>query len=220
MWRALGLLAAGVVLLGPGNPTAGAAPTTRCPFLPDAAGDAVDPEGRPGSDLLSVDIASDRSQVTVSVSYGGEDALQAPGKGHLYSTEVATGEAVFRIEMGVASDATWFELYQRGVSGDGGSATAATYHRVASIEGTVDRAHHRATAWFPVSLTGGQLSYGRRVTLYAITFPGVGVMNVPPAPVEPPGGHAFGIWGVSTDDTHKSSPYRIGGRGCVDVHHG
>ena len=207
--------AAAVLLLGPGSSAAGAAPASHCPFVSDPAGDAMDPQDSPASDLLALDVGSDRSSIAVAVSYAGEETSPLPGKGHVYGTEIHNGEAVFLVNIGITRDAAWFELAKRDVSGGGPGVTFMTWTSLGSIEGTVDRVHHRATAWFPISRTHGELTYGRRVTLSGATTSGIGMNLLPHTPVPLPDGTHPGIYSTTSDSTYVSSTYRVGTPGCA-----
>ena len=194
-----------------------AAPRTSCPLVVDATGDAVDPEGSPASDVVSVDLASDRTTMTVAVGYRDDDPVGVPTKGHQYLVELSTGESSYQVNAGVTSTGAWFELRRGETSAGGGSrGKASTWKYVASLKGVVDRSRHRVVMSFPLSLTDGEISPRRRVTAWAITVPGVGITTLPaPASSDATAGGATGVWGVSSDDTDVSQPYVVGARGCL-----
>jgi hypothetical protein len=173
----------------------------------DLAGDALDAEGSPASDLLTVDIGSDRSTITVEVSYAGEDPTPAPTKGHVYSTEIQNGEEVFLVNIGVTPDSAWFEFAKRSLAGGGPGVTFMTWTWLGSIHGAVDRVHHRVRAWVPISLTNGALSAGRRVTLHTLTAPGAGMLPVPALPAGASNGMHPGVYSPSSDGTQESGAY-------------
>jgi hypothetical protein len=179
-----------------------------CPTLTDEKGDTGALGYRfqaDASDLTSVNVATTRSTLTVSLTVVGQPVNNEPGISRIYDVYFETGESDYVLRATLGNGESLFQLVSHSQVADSGLGTTADHWQSGkTIQGHV----HDHTVTISAPLDRDLPLLGRRVGVSAEAW--IAAANdIAVGGVRSPDGAAVGVDGT------EARPFHIGDRGCA-----